>query len=231
MKSLILVIVLFFNITYLSACDVCSLYAGISPNDYKNTIGFYYRSRLMSGMYGTPSNGFHLKHGNADEKDKYRGKQLKEIYNVYEMRGSLFFKDRFQVMFSLPLVNNYRSVSEYTDFDIWGVGDPVVMFNGIIWATPSVSESKWKHRLIGGAGIKAPLGKTDKVYIDVPADIDIQPGTGSWDYLLNIDYSVRKVTGWGFQMNYIYRVNTYNNEKIAYGNFLNVTGNVFYQKK
>lgn len=230
MKNIFLSLLLFFSVNFSLACDICGLYAEINPNDYKNTIGFYYRSRLASGVYSMPQNGFHLKHGSNSEKGKYIGKELREIYNVYELRASVFFKERFQLIYSQPFVNNYRSVNGYTDFDIYGWGDPVILFNSILWATSSVSKSSWKHRINAGAGVKAPLGSIEKSYFEIPADLDLQPGSGSWDGIFNLDYSVRKVTGIGFQMNYIYRMNGYNTNNMAYGNFLNMTHVVFYRK-
>lgn len=141
----------------------------------------------------------------------------KEIYNVYEMRGRMFIGQRFYVLGMLPYVNNYRSINGQTQYDVSGIGDPMAMANYQLFNTKCYEDSiRFIHRLTVGAGVKAPMGRTDIVVDGETPDLDMQPGSGSWDILFSLEYILR-YNKTGGNLNLVYRKNTANPEGYQYG--------------
>jgi hypothetical protein len=72
-----------------------------------------------------------------------------------------------------------------------------------------------------------PLGSIDREYLYGKPNLDLQPGTGSWDALGSFSYVVRKQQI-GLIFNSNIKLNSANENKYQYGNTTNVTANVFY---
>ncbi len=220
------------------ACDVCSVYMGITPNDYQHQFGIVYRTRLLEGYVtmmtdnstttGTTRMGG-LKHIAHIDEPTFEEGWVKEIYNVYELRGKYFFNQRWSAMATLPVVNNYRSIKGTTQFDIYGVGDPVLLGNYQLLNTKTNpgDTTGVGHRLTIGGGVKLPLGSTYHNYNGKKADLDMQPGTGSIDGLISLEYLVRKQKI-GLNASYIMKINTANSHQYRYGDQHNVSGHLFY---
>jgi hypothetical protein len=77
--------------------------------------------------------------------------------------------------------------------------------------------------MIGG-GVKLPTGKFRS---DRPASI--QTGTGTWDYNVNVIYTIR-YKNWGLNTDATYRING-SSEKYQYGNRFISSMRVFYWRK
>ncbi|MCB0767278.1 MAG: hypothetical protein KDB95_08720 [Flavobacteriales bacterium] len=178
-----------------SACDVCGIFLGVQPNDRRSTIGLFYRSRVMEGTTHVPMGSALLaaKHGGHVEPGvQYAEVPMTELVNVMELRADLRLGQRFFLLASLPLTNTYRSVNEYQVLDAYGLGDAFAMLRYQLVNTRCDTEvPPFVHRLLVGGGVKVPLGRNDLRVDDVVASPDIQLGTGSWDALASLEYSVR----------------------------------------
>jgi len=204
-------------------CDVCGMFMSLQPNDRTSTIGLSWRMRYREGTY--TSTGFSLaKHGGmepAPVDTRYR-----EIYQVADLRADLWFGQRFAVLASLPLVNNYQSVDGLTSADVYGVGDALFIARYLVANTTcGPNEHKARHRFMLGAGAKLPTGATDRTFMGETVGPDLQPGTGSLDLMGSLEYLYRKGK-WGAALNAIGR---YNGEHAGYrfGHGLNLTTEAF----
>lgn len=206
------------------ACDGCSLFLGIQPNDRQNALTFMYRYRFMEGDILPESLAKHAGHGGSTIT---YGK-WKELQTVYELRGRVFVGERFYALGVMPVVNNYRSINGKTNSDVYGVGDPIFMGNYILFNSKSTLDSlKFRHRLTVGAGTKFPLGTTDKEVDGEVPDLDMQPGTGSWDALFSLEYMLR-YNKTGINTNLVYNLNNKNNDGYAYGDGLSARLDIFH---
>lgn len=83
------------------------------------------------------------------------------------------------------------------------------------------------HQLNGGAGIKFPLGKFDEKGLS-GVNPGFQLGTGSWDYLMVLNYKFRK-NRTAVLLNTDYTVKTGNRKHYRFGNQWNYSATGFYQ--
>lgn len=228
MKKLILVLLLFsYFVSY--SCDNCNIFINISPNDYKNTFGIYSHKRYMYGKYNDLGKVY-LKHGGA-ETSELINKKVANLYNTYELRGRLYIKEKWKTIINLPFINNVEKIDGLAKYIIRDIGDPILIQTYQLYNTKQSTDSNnITHRLTMGTGVKFPLGSISKTYTYGKPNIDLQPGTGSWDFLFLTTYAFR-YKSIGFSTNINMKFNTYNNENFRYGNTLNFTGNIFYIKK
>jgi len=225
MKKALLTSMLALATSWLLACDICNIYLGINPNDYQHSVGFYYRSRMLKGQFQEST--FAPKHFGHTATTTYYNRDIKELYDVYELRGRFYASPKLNIIASLPYINSYRSVDEVTEYDIYGFGDPMLIGNYQIYNTKCDHDSiQFVHRISVGTGVKFPIGATNKTYINRLADHDLQPGTGSLDFLLLAEY-LFKYKSFGFNTISTYKINGANALSYRYGNGLNVTTNFF----
>jgi len=227
-----LVIILFFFVsTYSFGCDGCNVFVNFSPNDYKNRISLFTRNRMMIGEYnkfGLMTLTKHASHGNDPS---FWNNQVIEHYNTVELRGSFFVKEVWKTTLILPFVNNHQSVGDQNRYIINGFSDPVIMESYQVYNSfKSDSKKKLVHRLEVGVGVKIPLGTINKTYDAGVPNLDLQPGTGSFDFLGSITY-ITKYKQFGIYSNLNYKFNMYNSDDYKYGNTTNLTLNAFYQTK
>ncbi len=203
-------------------CDVCGMFMSLQPNDRTSTLGLTWRMRYREGTYTTTGFGL-AKHGGAVEtvNSLYR-----EIYQVADLRADIWFGQRFAVLASLPVVNNYQSVDGLTSADVYGVGDALFIGRYLVANTTcGPNEHKARHRFMLGAGAKLPTGATDRTFVGETVGPDLQPGSGSVDVLGSLEYLFRKGK-WGASLNAIGR---FNGEHAGYrfGHGLNLTTEAF----
>lgn len=204
-------------------CDVCGMFMSLQPHDRTSTIGLSWRMRYREGTYTTQ--GFSLaKHGGAEHATvdaRYR-----EIYQVADLRADLWFGQRFALLASLPMVNNYQSVNGTTMADLYGIGDALLIGRYLVANTMcGPEEDRARHRLMIGAGAKLPTGATDRLYQGETVGPDLQPGTGTVDALGSIEYLFRK-GAWGAGLNAIGRFNGVH-AGYRFGHGLNLTVEAF----
>ncbi len=225
-----LAFVLSANLTF--ACDYCNIFINISPNDYRNSFGVYHHIRLMHGVY-TPLGTVVLKHGGA-EAPVYTlaNRKVDEIYRTYDIRGRFYIKDKWKTMVSIPIVDNSYRIDGLDKYRVRGVGDPMIIQNYQVYNTKHCADSvsNFSQRFTVGAGVKIPLGSINKTYAYGRPNVDLQPGSGSWDFLAMAMYSIRyKKVGLITNLNVKY--STENKEGFRYGKTMNFNANLFYMKE
>jgi hypothetical protein len=110
--------------------------------------------------------------------------------------------------------------------DIKGLGDITVLAIYRLYQTEKDSTKSVYHTLQIGGGIKLPTGKFDQANAG-NVNPSFQVGTGSWDYLLATEYTIRwKKFGVNSMINYVYK--TENDKKYQFGKQLNYAGTFFY---
>ncbi|MCB0763954.1 MAG: hypothetical protein R2815_08480 [Flavobacteriales bacterium] len=231
MKTILVAWTLLLMASVGHACDICGIYLGVQPNDRRSTVGLFWRSRIMEGTTRVPMTSYLLaKHGSEVHPDvPSQEVPMTEIVNVAELRADLRLTDRFYLLASVPVMNTYRSVNNYILLDAYGVGDAFAMLRYQLVNTRCDTEvPPFVHRLLIGAGAKAPVGRNDLRVDDELASPDIQLGTGSWDLLASVEYSVRHGrTGGGVSA--LARINGTNATGYHLGNGLSTTAEVFHR--
>lgn len=212
------------------ACDICGIFLGVQPNDRRSTIGFFYRSRYMEGSTRVPlTSQLLVKHGGHVEPGvSYQEVPMVEIVNVAELRADLRLSERFFLLASMPLTNTYRSVNRYRMLDAYGLGDPFVMLRYQLANTRDVKEHRFVHRLLLGAGVKMPLGRNDLRVDNELVSPDVQLGTGAWDGMLSLEYSVRHGRTAG-GVSTLARINGANEAGYQLGHGVSTTAEVFHR--
>lgn len=172
-------------------CDVCGIFLNVQPNDRSTQFGLLYRTRMLSRDFGAEGISL-LKHGGTVAADEPR--QVRELIQALELRADVRFAEKWAVLAAMPMVNTYQSVNSYMRYDAYGLGDPFALVRYQLVNTKCTapdSVNRTIHRLQIGAGAKAPLGRTDVTYLGERLHPDAQPGTGSWDALVSIEYALR----------------------------------------
>lgn len=229
MRKLILLTLLLFNLTGW-ACEHCNIYLNLSPMDYKSSFGIFMRTRTMLGEYDLSGQNY-LKHTSHGTQEDFFGNKIKETYQIYEIRGDFSYKERWRTIVVMPLIQNAQFVNDLAKYNVAGVGDPMVLQRFQLFNSKKTDDTtKVVHRLTIGAGVKIPLGKIDKEDPYGTPNLDLQPGTGSWDCLFSLSYMIKKKK-LGIILNSNFKLNTPNINEYQYGNTLNVTSNVFYMAK
>jgi hypothetical protein len=228
MKTLVLFVLIFISLDSF-ACDGCNVYINFSPIDYKNRISLIGRSRLMYGeynMFGTQILTKHASHGN---NPLFWNKAVQENYNTFEIRGAFYTREVWKTTIVIPFVNNHQLVGGNSRFKVNGLSDPILMESYQVFNSLKTDDDKtFKHRLQVGGGLKIPLGRIDKTYENGLPNLDLQPGSGSLDFISSITY-LFKVKNFGVNSNVNFKFNGFNKNNYKYGNTLNSTINVFWQ--
>lgn len=226
MHRAILLGVLLLAALQAAACDVCGLYLGLQPHDRVNIFGLWYRMRYLQGDVRTATTTDLSKHG-GHVTTAQGSAAITELFTVLEARGEFWLGQRFRIMASIPLVNNYASVDGVRAADVYANGDPLIMGRYVVFNTRcSGDSSRTRHRFTIGAGVKAPLGRHDLTWNGETLDHDLQPGTGTWDALLSVEY-LRRGTAWGLGTSVIARVNGASENGHTMGDGLSSTAEVF----
>lgn len=226
MKNII-IFLLIIHSTVSFACDNCNIFLNISPNDYRNSFGFYYHTRYLSGTYNELGQ-MTLKHGGI-ETSELLNKKVEDLYSTYELRGTFYLREKWKTLITLPVVDNTQKIDGLAKFRIKGIADPIIVQTYQVYNTKESADSTEKviHRFALGGGLKVPLGSIDKTYAYGKPNLDLQPGSGSWDFLFVSTYSLR-YKSFGVSSNLNVKFNSYNKDNYRYGNTLNFSGNVFY---
>ncbi len=215
------------------ACDICNMSVSLTPDDTKNSISLLYRHRFATKTFTS----LVYKPTNIDNGSRHSGVILlpemedqthTETYTVIDVRGVYNFSNRLRVIGSMPYIQNERIINGKQQFTIQGIGDPFVMGKYNLIRTNYEDKNKSNHRVTLGGGIKIPLGKYDFSQNGELVQHDIQAGTGTWDFLLSMDY-IWKYNKMGAMFTTNYKINTHNNEaNYMFGNTSNTTLNLFY---
>ena len=222
-------------ITYSSmACDICNMSVSLSPDDAKNYISILHRNRYTCKNFATLT----LQEVQTNSTSRHSGVILmptmedqkhEEMFSIYEIQGLYNFNHKFHTTVSIPVIYNTREFNDVKQFQVNGIGDPIVMAKYHLIRTSF--EDKINHRVTLGSGLKIPFGSYDFNNNGKKVEHDIQAGTGTLDFVFSIDYLLKyKKIGLLFNTNY--KANTMNKSvDYIFGNTYNNTLNLFYMKK
>jgi len=228
MKTLITFVLIFISINSF-ACDGCNVYINFSPIDYKNRISLIGRSRLMYGEYNMFGKQILTKHASHGNNPLFWNKKVQENYNTFEIRGAFYMREIWKTTIVIPFVNNQQFVGDNQRFVVNGLSDPILLESFQVFNSLKTDDSlKFKHRLQIGGGVKVPLGRIDKTYENGLPNLDLQPGSGSLDFISSITY-LFKIKNFGVNSNINVKFNGFNKDNYKYGNTLNSTINLFWQ--
>jgi hypothetical protein len=200
------------------ACDVCGCsasnqYLGILPQFYRHFVGVQYQYRSFNSSHPP------LFAGRPDERST-------EYYNTIQLWGRYYVGKRLQLFGFVPYQNNIRN-SATGKIITSGIGDASMLANVVIVKADTTPKT-WKHMLLAGGGIKLPTGKYSGITaLDRAGLPNMQAGTGSWDFVVNANYTVRYKMA-GLNLDAAYTLTTVNREKYKYGNRLNTGFLAFY---
>lgn len=220
------------------ACDICNMSVSLTPDDTKNRISLLYRHRFATKKFTSLvynpvaiSNSNGNRHSGVILLPEMEDQTHTETYSVLDVRGVYNFTTRLRVIGSLPLIQNERLINGESQFTIQGLGDPFVMGKYNLIRTNYTEMNKSNHRLTLGGGVKIPLGKFDFTHNGDKVQHDIQAGTGTWDFLLSMDY-IWKYNQAGVMFTTNYKINTHNKEvDYMFGNTSNSALNIFYAQE
>ncbi|WKZ18167.1 MAG: transporter [Candidatus Jettenia sp. CY-1] len=149
------------------------------------------------------------------------------IMQKYTLLGVYSFTEKFQFLATVPYVKNDMNMRSITrnpmgmdmimdmEMDtVEGLGDVTLMGLYTLYTDAPVLPTK---KLTLGLGVKTPTGENDeKTDSGKLVHAVMQPGTGSWDPLLFVNY-VRAFYPWVFQVNFLYQLTTEGDEGYEFG--------------
>lgn len=153
------------------------------------------------------------------------GVPTKGTMNTLQLFGRFNLPKRFQIAVSLP-VHFLREQSDASTDRSAGLGDASVMAMYSVFSPTKFMGKKSKHQLRIGIGVKAPTGKFSMTS-DGLFTTDLQLGTGSVDFLFNVNYTYR-IQRFGFNISSSYKKNLANKDHYQFGDNLGEGLNAFY---
>jgi hypothetical protein len=205
------------------ACDLCGCsannqYLGILPQFYKQFIGIQYQYTSFSAKQ-------------ASLMDPSEYERAYAFNNTYQLWGRYYIGDRLQFFGFVPYHDN-RGNDAGNNFRTTGIGDVSILANALVIKDDSNCKT-WHQTLLTGGGVKMPTGKyTGITTLDEQGLPNVQAGTGSWDFIVNANYTVRR-DKFGINADAAYTMTTVNTAGYKYGNRLNagVLGFYWWAKK
>lgn len=219
MRSLLCCMLFVISATATYACDVCGASTGgqslgLLPQYSKHFIGVQHQHRYYSSVH-TPL---------SDTKPVAYSD---EYYNTTQLWGRYTVGSRVQLFAFVPYQYNTRYLSGTTT-QMSGVGDITLLANVNIIRTADTADAILKHMLQAGVGIKMATGSYKGVsQLEREGLPNMQPGSGSWDVPVNVNYTVR-YNKLGANLDAAYTITTANNDNYKYGNRLNTQLAAFY---
>jgi hypothetical protein len=209
------------------ACDNCNVYLNLSPNDYQNSISIYARQRLMFGEFNFFGEMITPQHAGHGYDMALWGNQVVETYQTYEARASFYLRERWNTRIILPFENNTQTIGDHRRYQVQGIGDPIILQSyQLINTKRDTAKNEFAQRLSVGGGIKFPLGKTNLHYENGTPNLDLQPGSGSWD-LLGMFVYLMKYRFVGLSSNLTVKWNGKDLQNYRYGLSSNLNFNLF----
>lgn len=200
-------------------CDLCGCYMGLDPNFDLNQVGVRFTSyKFFTEMHSSSSgsqsqNEPQLDHGGHD------GTASTEYYNDLEFYLRYYISPKFRLFFSIPFSSN-----DINGKKLNGTGDAKLISQYQVYATSITGKTNFWQRIFLGGGVKLPTGVYNKSIVYGELDPHIQPGTGSFDFIMNGLYiSKLEKTGLGWRNDIFYTINTTNSNGYRFANRFNLT--------
>ena len=154
----------------------------------------------------------------------------KDRFNTMDVWARFYPHKRVQIFAVIPINSNSETESGSTIRTV-GLGDIQVWANYALVQTPDSAKSPWRHTLLAGGGIKTASGMNNaKNRVGERMGQSLQPGTGSWDALVNAVYTVR-YKQWGLNTDVTARITTSNRQGFRFGNHISGSTKFFYWAK
>lgn len=198
-------------------CDLCACYLGIDPGYNNSQVGIRYSSYQFytPGHPGESNpNLDHAGHGTEESHESYDNVELTARYYA-----SPFVRIMLNVPYSLNDING-KKIKDFGDVSLIGQYQ--------LYNTEIHEDTEFRQRIFLGGGIKLPTGAYNKSIVFGVVDPHIQPGTGSFDFLLSGTYVARYKGKLGWSTDLIYTLNTSNSNDYKFANKFNVTSTFFY---
>ncbi len=181
------------------ACNSCGcdITSRIYPSDFARFAGI----------------GYSLNHFKGKHRE---GSFSHEYYHRADLFGKLAFNSRLELIVNIPYMSTITSSEGTINDMISGLGDMAILTRYAIYDSARIGLSK---RFVIGGGIEAPTGKNN--IKNSVGDIvqPLQPGSGSWDFLLNANYAIRNLN-YGFVADGGFKWHTKNVNGFKRPNFL-----------
>jgi len=201
------------------ACDVCGCgnggaFFGLLPQSHSNLLGVRYRTKSFDSHLLSPF---------------FRAQ---EQFHTTELYTRFYPLNKVQVMAFLPVHANVQTRQlDQSQQRIQGLGDATVLVHyAAVNTLFDSSAHTWDHILLLGGGVKAPTGKYqyDESRGEV-ANANFQLGTGSWDFPISINYTLRKGQT-GLNVDFSHRFTTFNSQAYRFANRQMVALTLFQQR-
>ncbi|GAB4188897.1 MAG: hypothetical protein OHK0057_07070 [Thermoflexibacter sp.] len=183
------------------------------PQFHKNFVGVRYRYAVFDS---------HL--GRSSQSSVFA---TQEIFRTTELWARFYPHQKVQILAFLPYQFNTQ-LEKGVSKNLQGMGDAMMIANYNIFNT-LYDTTIFKHSLWLGSGVKLATGKykyneTDNLQVANP---NFQLGTGSYDFLLTANYTIRH-RKFGINADVSYKINTQNSQYYRFGNRLSANFQVFY---
>lgn len=218
-KYLVLFLIVFTKID-VTACDICgcgsgSYYFGLMPQFHKNFVGMRYRYSAFDSHLGLGYGGLFA---------------TQEVFRTTEIWGRFYPHRKVQMLAFLPYQFNSQKEKGGTK-NLNGLGDAVITANYNVFNT-LYDTTVFKHSFWIGGGMKLATGKHeyDESNMAQVANPNFQLGTGSNDFMLTANYTLR-YRKFGVNTDLTYKINTQNAENYRFGNRLSGNLQGFYVKR
>lgn len=204
-----------------AGCDVCGCsasnqYLGLLPQLSWNFAGLQYEYSSFSSTHPA------LFEGLPDE-------HAADYYNTVQAWGRYNIGERLQVFTFVPYHFN-RDHADTSRSATSGIGDISLLLDGIVIKDKG-SAGALGHQLIAGGGLKLPTGRNTGITAPDRLGLpNLQPGTGSWDFVINTNYTLRHKK-LGLNLDAAYTFTTANKTDFKYGNRLNAGLLAYYSPK
>lgn len=211
----ILSLLLILSTVQVSACDVCGCsaggyYLGIMPQQNNNFIGLRYRNSIYDGHGGLVPYGAH------------------DIFQSTELFTRYYLHPRVQLLGFVPYSFNHRMQTD-REMKVKGLGDVLFLATYQLWNTVRGNNLEgWRHSFFVGGGLKLPTGQFRFSDMDASQvnNANFQLGTGSLDYLLSTNYTLRW-KAWGLNLEGSVKINGKNEDDYRFGTRFSGNGNLF----
>jgi hypothetical protein len=202
------------------ACDICGCSAGsnslgILPGFKSNFVGVRHQYRSFSSS--------------AHEIGSNAMPSSIENYNTTEIWAKYMPTNRWQFFAFVPF-HRYQRTENNKVTMLHGLGDISILSNYILINTGDSSKRNWKHALQVGGGIKLPTGRHNLLKDSLMVNPNLQPGTGSYDVMINAMYTLRYKKS-GLHSEISYNLNNPNDQNFRFGNRYAVNLKYFYIRK
>jgi hypothetical protein len=219
MKKITWVVIFFLFSLKAYPCDACGNaatggYIGILPQFGRHFVGIRYQFRYFSSLSAA---------------DPASGVRNVEQYHTWNVWGRINPHKRIQILINAP-IHYYRQVDQNITRELIGPGDIWTLVQYQVIRTPDSSVKKMRQSFMLGGGIKLPTGRFNIYDSTGYYDRNLQPGTGSWDFWLSSQYTIRW-KGWGLNAELNARLSTLNPDKYLYGHKVNANLKGFYWGK